>query len=116
MIDLLTFKVFFNLLCMKLPEFDIVSLLCICNLCSYINLIAGNGVDYKSGPYVVRFPAGIKEVKFNVSINDDEIVEEIESFTLTIAQILSNRVFRFNPSQATVYIVSDDREGIHNLC
>ena len=86
-------------------------------MCSYINLIAGNGVDYESGPYVVRFPAGIKEVKFNVSINDDETVEEIESFTLTIVQkSLNNRVFRFNPFQATVYIVSDDREGIHNLC
>ena len=49
-----------------------------------INNITGGGIDYDSGPYTVKFPAGQTSVQFNVLINDDSILEGDESFTLTV--------------------------------
>jgi len=66
-------------------------------------------MDYNSGPYPVTFPAGETSVTFDVPITDDDILEGIESFMLTIDQSsLPDDVNRGDPGKATVTIVDDD--------
>jgi len=73
------------------------------------NNITGGGVDYVSGPYTVTFPVGQSSVSFDVLINNDNLLEDDEIFTLTIMQnTLPNRVSRGSTSQATVTIVNND--------
>ena len=40
--------------------------------------------DYGSGPFQVTFPTGETRISFNVTINDDDIMEEDEDFFLII--------------------------------
>ena len=73
--------------------------------------ILGGGVDYDSGPYAVTFPALVTSVPFKVSLNDDDILEENETFILTINQSsLPSGVTVSNPSITTVSIVDNDRK------
>ena len=65
-------------------------------------------MDYTSGPYSVTFPAGATTASFNVPINDDDILEGIENFMLTIDETLPDGVTRGDPFVATVNIVDDD--------
>ena len=68
-------------------------------------LVTGGGVDYDSGPYTVTFPAGVTRVPFDVPINDDNVLEDDESFTLGIdPSSLPDDVTRGNPGSATVTI------------
>ena len=65
-------------------------------------------MDYTSGPYSVTFPAGVMSVPFNIPVNDDNIFEENENFTLTISSSLPTGVMVGNPGQARVTIVDND--------
>ena len=47
-------------------------------------------MDYTSGPYSVTFPAGVTSVPFSISINEENILEENENFTLTINSSLNH--------------------------
>ena len=67
-------------------------------------------MDYTSGPYSVTFPAGVMSVPFSISINDDNIFEDNENFTLTINSSLPTGFMVDNPGQATVTIVDNDRK------
>ena len=67
-------------------------------------------MDYTSGPYSVTFPAGVTNVPFSISVNDDNVFEENENFTLTINSSLPTGVMVGNPGQATVTIVDNDRK------
>ena len=66
------------------------------------------GEDYSSGPYNVTFTAGTTNSSFTISINDDDIFEDNESFALIIFS-LPNIITAGDPRQATVTIV--DNEG-----
>ena len=69
------------------------------------------GVDYDSGLYTVTLTAGMTMASFNVPINDDDILEDDEDFTLTIRSgTLPNRVTRLGSGQSTVTIVDVDSE------
>ena len=70
--------------------------------------IIEGGTDYNSGPYPVIFPAGITTASLSVSINNDNIVEMNETFTLTITP--PNDVMTVDPDNAVVTIVDDDSE------
>ena len=72
-------------------------------------------MDYTSGPYSVTFPAGVMSVPFNISINDDNIFEENENFTLTINSSLPTGVMVGNPGQATMTIVDNDCKLEYNI-
>ena len=66
-------------------------------------------MDYTSGPYTVTFPVGETNATFNIPINDDDIVEGDENFTLTInSSSLPDNVTRGTTGEATVTIVNDD--------
>ena len=67
------------------------------------------GVDYDSGPYNVTFPAGVTNVSFDVPITNDNILDDKEIFTLTIApNSLPSNVTRGNLDQVTIVILDDD--------
>ena len=73
--------------------------------------LTGGGIDYDSGPFDITFPAGETLAVFNVSINDDNIVEDNENFTLVInPSSLPNGVTVVNPNQTTVNITDNDCE------
>ena len=41
-------------------------------------------MDYTAGPYTVTFPAGSTSASVIVPLNDDDLVERDENFTLSI--------------------------------
>ena len=47
-------------------------------------IIIKGGDDYNSGPYNVTFPAGVTSVSFNITIINDNILEDNETFELII--------------------------------
>ena len=66
-------------------------------------------MDYESGPYNITFPAGTTSVPFNISITDDDILEDDENFILTVdLSSLPNNITASDPYQATVTIVDKD--------
>ena len=68
-------------------------------------------MDYGSGPYTVTFPAGVTSASFDIPINNDDILEGSENFTLTInPSSVPTGVTVGNPGQATVTIVDNDRK------
>ena len=74
----------------------------------------GGGVDYNSGPYIVRFDAGVTSTSLNVSINNDNIMEGNESFTLNINPLsLSSGVTLADHNQTTVTILANDGKYIN---
>ena len=73
------------------------------------NNVTGGGVDYDSGPYTVTFTAGQTSASFNVPINDDNIFEANETFSLTIdPSSLPNRVTLSSSATLTATISDDD--------
>jgi len=73
----------------------------------YAHIIGG--VDYDSGPYTVTFTAGQTSASFDIPINDNNILETNEDFTITInSSSLPNGVTRDIPGTATVTIMDDD--------
>jgi len=69
------------------------------------------GVDYNYGPYTVTFLAGVTSVPFDITINDDNIMEANEDFVLTIIpNLLPDGVTCGFPAFATVTIVYNDRK------
>ena len=65
-------------------------------------------MDYTSGPYTVTFPAGAISASFNVSVNNDYILEDNEDFILTInSPSLPTGITRGDLDQATVIIVDN---------
>ena len=68
-----------------------------------------------SGPFYVTFPAEENQVKFDISITNDDVVENNESFTLSInPSSLPLGVTVGDPSQTTVTIIDDDSE--YKIC
>ena len=66
-------------------------------------------MDYDSGPYSITFPAGTTSVPFNISIIDDNILEDDENFILTVdLSSLPSNITANDPYQATVTIVDKD--------
>ena len=85
-----------------------VHVVVLCNIRSYNCHITGGGTDYGSGPYTVIFPAGSTAASLSISINNDNIVETNETFSLTINS--SNDIMAIDPDNAVVTIVDDDSE------
>ena len=69
----------------------------------------GQGIDYTSGPYSCQFNAGEVRTSFIISINNDNIPEGNEMFTLTIdTSSLHSNVTVGGPNQIRATIVDDD--------
>ena len=66
-------------------------------------------MDYTSGPYSVLIPANVTRVSFDISITNDDDLEDNEYFMLTInSSSLPTGFLISDPYQATVTIVDDD--------
>ena len=75
------------------------------------NNVIGGGVDYDSGPYTVTFTAGQTSASVSVPINDDNMLENVEDFMVTIMTgLLPDGVTRGDPGSATVNILDNDRK------
>ena len=67
------------------------------------------GEDYTFGPYYVTFPANASSAYLQNILNDDNIVEKDEYFTLTInSSSLPIGVYAGNPSHTRIIIRDDD--------
>jgi len=72
-------------------------------------LFTTGGGDYTAGPYNVTFPAGQINVSLDITINNDNILEGNETFTIEIdSPSLPTGVTVGGTSQATVVIDNDD--------
>ena len=65
--------------------------------------------DYGCGSYMVNFNAGETRVSFNISILDNDILENDKTFILTIDHSsLPNNVDVGTPNETEITIVDDD--------
>ena len=65
--------------------------------------------DYDPGPYTVTIPAGQNDVTFSVSITDDNIREQSETFNLIIDESsLPSDITSSDPNRVIVTIMDDD--------
>ena len=77
-------------------------------------MYTGHDVDYGFGPYTVTFPAGETSVQFDIVINDDNIVEGSEEFSLSIwNKSLPTTVTCINPSETTITILDNDSKEFY---
>ena len=75
-----------------------------------INVFIGRGIDYGSEPYNVIFHAGETDVTLNISIIDDDILENDENFNVTVNPILLpiDVIIASNTGYSTVTILDND--------
>ena len=67
--------------------------------------------DYVPGPYPITFIAGVTSVTFSVIIIDDHLLENTETFNLTIDPFsLPNSVSTDDIDEVRVMIADDDSE------
>ena len=72
--------------------------------------------DYNRGPYNITIPAGQNDITFSVSITDDNIREQSETFNLVIDESsLPSGVTSSDPNRTTVTIMDDDCKYMINL-
>ena len=87
-----------------------------CKIILYIQIViyfiddhlTGNGIDYDSGTYNVKFRKGSRIASFSVSITKDNVFEKEETFFLIIVTVPSSsthHVFDKKPNTTTVTIV-----------
>ena len=63
------------------------------------------------------FHAGTTGAAINIMINDDNIFENNENFTLTInLSSLPSYITVINPSEVIVTILDDDRKIVYDIC
>ena len=80
------------------------------------NITGGDGesVDYHAGPYDIKFPVEVTRFPLNVTIVNDNILENNETFNVTInSSSLPSNVRVGDPGQATVIIRDDDGMLLH---
>ena len=66
-------------------------------------------MDYSSGPYNITFSIGQTHASFHITIHNDSILENNETFTLNInVSSLPSNVMVGDPGETTVTIVDDD--------
>ena len=68
--------------------------------------------DYTPGPYTITFPPGRVNSSLSIPISDDNVLEENETFNLTVRVINSlvlSRVNTGNNNQVLVAILDNDR-------
>ncbi|XP_065910088.1 uncharacterized protein [Dysidea avara] len=75
-----------------------------------INITAyGRGIDYDSGPFNLIIPAGKTSCQFRIEIINDNILENLEVFNLTVNPLsLPANVYVGNPNQTMVLIIDND--------
>ena len=71
--------------------------------------LTGEGNDYVSGPYIIKFSPGQTRVEFEVPIMNDNTVESNETFMFALnLKLLPAKIIPANPDRATVTIIDND--------
>ena len=73
----------------------------------------GGGIDYDAEEYDVTFPIGFTNASLDISINDDGLLENDETFRVSIHSVTNNHSIGI-PGEAIVTIL--DSTGKHFLC
>ena len=73
-------------------------------VCRQMIIVDTGGIDYDSGPYNVIFPAGSTNTSFDIMINDDGVLEDDETFLVSIKSIINGHHIG-DPSTAGVTII-----------
>ena len=74
----------------------------------YINNLPGDA-DYIAGPYTATIRAGDTTASFTITLNDDSILEDGETFTIDVdPSSLPTGVTVGSTGQATITIDNDD--------
>ena len=75
-----------------------------------MNYVSGSGVDYYSNPIIASFNAGANITKINISVINDNITEETETFNLILTNISSptGQVVLGSISKAATGSIIDD--------
>ena len=71
------------------------------------NFMAG-GLDYDYRQYRITIPADVISLPFTISINNDDLMEDNEYFSLFITETLPLGVYRGYSYSALVTIIDDD--------
>ena len=61
---------------------------------SYYYTTIGSGVDFDSNPITITIEAGSTEGGGNISVSCDDLVEEVETFNMTLTLASSNPLVR----------------------
>ena len=69
--------------------------------------------DYDGGMMVVNVPAGVMTQQFIISITNNNVLEYVEMFIVTISSVITCGVTIGNVSNAEVSIIDDDGRYIH---
>ena len=72
---------------------------------NYYNFVDNN--DYDAGPYTITIPAGENDITFSVSITDDNILEQSETFNLIIDESSLPSGVTSSYSNITTVIIMD---------
>ena len=67
-----------------------------------------DGEDYTGGMMVIIVPAGVMTHSFTISITNNDIVECVETFTVTISSVTTCGVTIGSDSSTEVRITDDD--------
>ena len=68
--------------------------------------------DYISGPYEVLFIGGVTSYVLNITIVDDNLLEPVESFNLTINSLFGDATIG-NLDNTMISIFDNDRKCVH---
>ena len=83
---------------------------CVCFVMMHVCLFSDVGVDYVPPEGIFRFSAGEMEDCFDIVILDDELLEPLETFTVSLmpSESLGNDIVF---SQDTIVVRIIDRDG-----
>ena len=67
-----------------------------------------DGEDYSGGQMTIIVPAGVMTLTFTVAITNNDIMECVETFTVTISSVTTCGVTMGSDSSTVVRITDDD--------
>ena len=80
----------------------------------FSSIFAGGGVDYNTpNPTTFTFTSAQTVQCTNIPINDDSILEEIETFTIQLSQSSPDPGVSVLPAIATVFIADNDGKSLY---
>ena len=89
----------------------------ISNVCIIaLNFDLVGGCDFDPKPYAVHIKPGDTQAYFDVNINDDDIYEGTESFSIAINSFLPDHVRRCGTYSSVITILDDERGKKFLLC
>ena len=74
----------------------------------FMHIVGGTDFSIPQQPYNLVISAGLSKTCVNISLTDDSVLEQNETFTIEIEAMDSRIILDASQSTATVTIVDDD--------